>query len=136
VRRRTGSVAWTAGAVGVVLGGALGVVSGGGLCEATAEFECGLEGFVYAGIGLAFGIPVGGFGFAALAAWLQRSGRLRGLMALGAFLGAVLGFFASLLVAFIGSYSLQGGRFVVALVVLAPLFAVAGARMAARSSPR
>lgn len=85
-------MAWTAGAVGVVLGGMLGTVAGGVLCEATTA--CELEGL----------------------------------------LGAVLGFATALLIGFIGSWSLQPARFGVALVVLVPLFAVSGARMAARSS--
>ena len=126
------SVAWTAGAVGVVLGGMLGVVAGGLICVAAGE--CGLEGFLFAGWGLIIGIPVGGFGFASLASRLQRSGRRSQLAALGGFLGAVLGFAAALLIGFIGSWSLQPAGFGVALLVLVPLFAVSAARMAARSS--
>jgi hypothetical protein len=85
------SVAWTARAVGVVLGGMVGVVAGGLICEAAGE--CGLEGFLFACWGLIIGIPVGG-----------------------------------------GSWSLQPARFGVALLVLVPLVAVSGARMAVRSS--
>jgi len=66
------SVAWMAGAVGVVLGGMLGVVAGGLICEAAGE--CGLEGFLFAGWSLIIGIPVGGFGFASLASRLSAPG--------------------------------------------------------------
>lgn len=128
------SVAWTAGAVGVVLGGMLGVVAGGLICEAAGE--CGLEGFLFAGWGLIIGIPVGTSG---LPRWRPGSSAPGGAASWprsGGSLGAVLGFAASLLIGFIGSWSLQPARFGVALVVLVPLFAVSGARMAARSSRR